>query len=174
MQPCPRQHYEATMASQKRHHSHWEENGTCSYCGSISPEMLFKAIEDGCELGPTDKDYKVYVDLIEPEPDKLKIVSAVNFDIDEERRKKEGWVPADKARMRAEGWGGEYQWMRLVRQGPIRHAKFYFQHLTKEEQHRFIDLLNTKKVKIGAPGHFYRLPFFAVRIDTMKSSKLVH
>ena len=34
----------------------------CSYCGSISPESFFAAIEAGKELGPTDKNYKVYVD----------------------------------------------------------------------------------------------------------------
>ena len=33
----------------------WRGDGTCSYCGSISPEQLFKAIADGAEIGPTDK-----------------------------------------------------------------------------------------------------------------------
>ena len=40
---------------------HWREDGTCSYCGSMSPEGLFEAIGCGAELGPTDKNYKVYV-----------------------------------------------------------------------------------------------------------------
>lgn len=40
---------------------HWMEDKTCSYCGSMSPEALFKAVESGEKLGPTDKDYKVYV-----------------------------------------------------------------------------------------------------------------
>ena len=39
----------------------WRSDGTCSYCGSISPRMLFEAIADGKEIGPTDKNYKVYV-----------------------------------------------------------------------------------------------------------------
>jgi len=39
-------------------------------------------------------------------------------------------------------------------------AKFYFQHLSSEQQTRFIELLNEKKMKIGMPGYFYRLPFF--------------
>jgi len=38
----------------------------CSYCGSLSPDELFAAIEAGCELDPTDKNYKVYVDLPNP------------------------------------------------------------------------------------------------------------
>jgi hypothetical protein len=43
----------------------WED-GTCSYCGSISQELFLEAIEKGCKLGPTDKNYKVYVDEVEP------------------------------------------------------------------------------------------------------------
>ena len=40
---------------------YWRFDGTCNYCGSLSPEQFFKAIEDGCEIGPTDKSYKVYI-----------------------------------------------------------------------------------------------------------------
>jgi hypothetical protein len=40
----------------------WEpDNNTCSYCGSMSVNDFFQAINDGQELTPTDKDYKVYV-----------------------------------------------------------------------------------------------------------------
>lgn len=84
----------------------WRPDGTCSWCGSLSPDALFTAIEAGEELGPTDKSYKVYV-------------------------------------------------------GHVR--KFYFPHLSKEEQDRFIDLYNARKIRLGYPGHFYVLPFFAVR-----------
>jgi hypothetical protein len=41
----------------------WRSDGTCSYCGSISPEKFFEAIADSVEIGPTDKSYKVYVKL---------------------------------------------------------------------------------------------------------------
>ena len=43
----------------------WREDLTCSWCGSMSPEYLFEAIEAGCEIGPTDKSYKVYVKVVE-------------------------------------------------------------------------------------------------------------
>lgn len=36
-------------------------DGHCSYCGSMAPDALFEAIALGAELGPTDKNYKVYV-----------------------------------------------------------------------------------------------------------------
>lgn len=35
---------------------------SCSYCGSLEPDTLMARLELGdIELGPTDKDYKVYV-----------------------------------------------------------------------------------------------------------------
>ena len=41
---------------------YWRMDGTCNYCGSLSPTQLFKAIDDECEIGPTDKSYKVYIE----------------------------------------------------------------------------------------------------------------
>jgi hypothetical protein len=37
--------------------------------------------------------------------------------------------------------------------------KFYFQHLNEDQKRRFVELLNESKLKLGMPGHFYRLPF---------------
>lgn len=39
-------------------------------------------------------------------------------------------------------------------------GKFYFQHFSKAQRVRFVELLNAKKVRVGYPGEFYRLPFF--------------
>lgn len=39
----------------------WRPNGTCSYCGSMAPEAFLAKAKAGDELGPTDKNYKVYV-----------------------------------------------------------------------------------------------------------------
>lgn len=41
----------------------WREDCTCSYCGSLSEDSFFQAIEAGVKLTPTDKNYKVYVDV---------------------------------------------------------------------------------------------------------------
>jgi len=84
----------------------WRDGKTCSYCGSLSPDEFLRRIEAGHELGPTDKNYKVYLN---------------------------------------HPWG-----------------KFYFQHLSVEQKQKFVDLINTKKLNIGYPGHFYVLPFFIV------------
>jgi hypothetical protein len=39
--------------------------GRCSYCGSMSQEAFFEAVEAGAAVGPTDKNYKAYVDTPE-------------------------------------------------------------------------------------------------------------
>lgn len=43
---------------------------------------------------------------------------------------------------------------------PTGETKFYFLHLTEEQQVEFVGLLNAKQIKIGYPGRFYVLPFF--------------
>lgn len=95
--------------------AHWRDDGTCSYCGSLKAELLFEQIERGACITPTDKNYKVYVDLIDHQ-------------------------------VRGAG-------------------KFYFQHLDQDQQTRFIELLNQRKIKIGFPGYFYVTPFFARRAE---------
>lgn len=39
------------------------ESGSCSYCGSMEPNDFMQAVRDGCLLEPTDKNYKVYVEV---------------------------------------------------------------------------------------------------------------
>lgn len=113
---CPRGHGpDSPFKAPFNGEAHWRDDGTCSYCGSLSPELLFDQIAKGAEIGPTDKSYKIYVRLVDHQ-------------------------------VRGAG-------------------KFYFQHLSSEEQTRFIDLVNSKAMKIGIPGHFYVLPFFARRAD---------
>lgn len=39
-------------------------------------------------------------------------------------------------------------------------SKFYYQHLTSEQQRQFIALYNEGRMRLAQPGHFYVLPFF--------------
>jgi hypothetical protein len=40
----------------------WREDQTCSYCGSLHPDVFMQRLEAGdVVLGPTDTSYKVYV-----------------------------------------------------------------------------------------------------------------
>lgn len=87
-------------------------------------------------LDPTDKDYKVYV---------------VN----------EGGAKfLQRARTDSKpfaGWDSpEHDWVTSERD----EAKFHFQHLSQDQKRRFVELLNGKKIRIGEPGRFYRLPYF--------------
>lgn len=43
-------------------------------------------------------------------------------------------------------------------------AKFYYQHLSVDQRQEFVRLLNDGTMHVGYPGHFYRLPFFCVRV----------
>lgn len=58
---CPRRS-EVPSTFKLPEQDEWRD-GRCSFCGSLSPEKFFAAIEAGVELGPTDKNYKVYVDF---------------------------------------------------------------------------------------------------------------
>ena len=58
---CPRQEEIPGPMLIREHVQFWRKDGTCSFCGSVSPEMFFEAIKDGIEIGPTDKGYKVYI-----------------------------------------------------------------------------------------------------------------
>jgi hypothetical protein len=57
---CPRR-YEQFHSVPQEDADHWRDAGTCSYCGSLSPSKFFEALYAGTELGPTNKNYKVYV-----------------------------------------------------------------------------------------------------------------
>jgi hypothetical protein len=163
MQPCPRQTNEATMSVQLAHQSHWREDGTCSYCGSLSPDQFFEAIAKGAEFGPTDKNYKVYVARPDPDAGKPWIYSVAPHKPDGD-----GWieVTADNIESlpKADWRDLLGKWVRVSPKSATRRDKFYFQHLNEDERKRFIELLNAKALKIGDPGYFYRLPFFAQKL----------
>jgi hypothetical protein len=143
-------------------------DATCSYCGSITEEAFLAACVRGDQLGPTDKSYKVYVDLPEGEPDRLRVLSHATFlpsnsgeryvrgaDLSEEQR---AIVQQEGITFREDDY---YQ---FAPRGSIKHAKFYFQHLTQAGCEKFIELLNAKRLNIGYPGRFYVLPFFCVPV----------
>jgi hypothetical protein len=113
------------------------DDNSCSYCGSLNPDEFMRRVEAGdVTLSPTDKNYKVYICNDGGEP--------------------------FKQTYRPDGTGGANrdEWIWTTREMSL--AKFYFQHLSKAQQHRFIELMNEKKAKLNTPGHFYSMPFFMV------------
>lgn len=58
MSACPRRREIGQRADPKADDV---EGDRCTYCGSMSPDAFFAAIEAGAEIVGTDKNYKVYV-----------------------------------------------------------------------------------------------------------------
>ncbi len=117
---------------------HYREDGCCSYCGSLNPDTLIKRMEAGdVELGPTDKNYKLYVKNAGGEAFKQTYRDC----------------PAERS---CTGPDDCTHWVTR----DMDEAKFYFQHFNAEQRARFIELVNEKKAPIGYPGHFYVLPYF--------------
>lgn len=106
----------------------------CSYCGSLNPDDFMQALLNSDQLGPTDKSYKVYVGKEYTDEGAIK-----------------HWLELM-------GFCDEHK--DLVKPAHD-YAKFYFQHLSDQQKYDFVDLLNLKLIKIGYPGYFYRLPYFA-------------
>ena len=48
---------------------------------------------------------------------------------------------------------------------PVDHNYFIYQHFSKEEKLKFVEMMNIDELDISDPGHFYVNPFFV--IDTL-------
>jgi hypothetical protein len=134
---------------------HWsmrDGRRTCSYCGSAHQDDVMAMAEAGTiQWGPTDKGYKAYLSLAPTDEDET---------IAKENAKKFGvgeLIFKDKGEVAFEEW---WQKERSLHVRGKDMGKFYFQHLTDAQKDRFLVLLNERKLKIGYPGHFYRLPYF--------------
>jgi hypothetical protein len=117
------------------------DDGTCDQCGSLLGDTLMARLEKGdVILGPTDKNYKVYVRNKGGECFKQ------THRIDNSREHN------------LDGSPDQTKW--VWQTNDSQECKFYFQHLTDEQKKRFVELLNDKKIKFDQPGYFYVLPFF--------------
>lgn len=133
---------------------------SCEHCGSMHPDDLFAAIEAGAMITGTDKNYKIYVEPAHPDPDGMRVVSATR---DAHRRwgNLDEWVEiTDENRHLLKGWGDDYRFVMLSKNGPTAHAKFYFEHLDDAAQARFVELYNAKKINLEPKFGLYVSPFF--------------
>lgn len=136
---------------------------SCSFCGSLHPDRFMALIREGWIVGPTDKSYKAYLSRPLSEEEKaerktrwMHSFTAAEIQVAAEER---GETP-EQAR---EALSGVYDSQVAPTEGGGTEAKFYFQHLSIEQQAEFIDLYNSRQMKVGHPGHFYQLPFFCGR-----------
>jgi hypothetical protein len=133
---------------------------SCSFCGSLNPDRFMELVREGWIVGPTDKNYKVYLD--QPATD------------EEKRARKERWLAgavgqALKRATEAEGKTPEqvaeeldqsYRVENPMPESAGKTAKFYYPHLSQEQRDEFITLYNERRMVV-AGGGFYVLPFFA-------------
>lgn len=143
-------------------------DGTCSYCGSITEEAFFAAVEAGYAITPTDKNYKAYVEIPDPDVGKKRVVSSSNGE------RKAPWIKLTGDNIDTLGLSDadvayyrnrlDKDWILLGEHEPTKRAKFYFQHLSSEGKDKFLALLNAGKFNLEAPGRFYVLPYFIQRV----------
>lgn len=141
----------------------------CGWDGSIHPDEFMAYLEKpGTVLGPTDKNYKVYItltaDACGEDPAELRTVGSS----DSEEPPYPDWVRLEGdalALWQAEGNHGDHRpkWVSISKRGPIRESKFYFEHLSVEQRKRFVEMLNDGRLTLSMPGRFYVLPFFISR-----------
>lgn len=115
-----------------------QEDGTCTYCGSWDAADMMARLEAGTLLlGATDKNYKVY----------LKNDGGAPF-----KQSFRNCPPGSTCK--GPGDCAHYVTRETER------TKFYFQHLSKEQMLRFIELLNEGKLRFDGDIGFYVRPFF--------------
>lgn len=159
---CPRRsesHFGSSPAF-ARDNDYDESDDTCNYCGSLNPDTFMSRLESGdVLLGSTDKNYKVYVKSEAGSPQFKQTYRD---------------CPKDKEMV---GMYGNKYFVSSCEKGPDHcthrvtrdtdSTKFYFQHLSKEQKTRFIELLNEKRIKFQGGCGFYVLPFFCVRKEAV-------
>lgn len=160
MHPCTLQR-EGPAIRVLTHHSHWCDDGTCSYCGSINNDEFMRLVETSeCELEATDKDYKVYVWDADPQVGVPRIFGMTNS-ADQPR----GWTPVadvDPVLLTKHRVSEHTTFVSIEPTPARRMRKFYFEHLSAEQRRRFVELMNAKRLRFNGGG-FYVLPFFCVR-----------
>lgn len=143
---CPRRIEAGPYAHQPSQVEDLRDDDHCAYCGSLNPETFMARLEAGTiELGPTDKNYKVYVRSLNDD----KFVQSYRNcpqhpcpDVTDAN----GKVDVYKCR----------HWTKRQRN----ETKFYFRHLSEAQMRRFVVLLNLRQIKFGYPGGFYVAPYF--------------
>lgn len=105
---CPRREESHFGHTQEELPDYWRAGNTCSYCGSLDPDVFMRRVEEGSiMIKGSDKNYKVYVEAAS---------------------------------------GSE----------PLGAIKFYWMHLSEDQQDRFVQLWNEKRVKHS----IYVWPYF--------------
>ncbi len=139
---------------------------TCSYCGSVHPAEYLELAEAGTKMSGTDKSYKAYIDLPDPNPEALTVRVSQNHEPED----KTGWVQVTEENVASMPYLRGFQsqagwWVKPEPRGAVAFGKFYYQHLDKEQQDKFIELFNARVMNFGEYG-LYVTPFFCKRAES--------
>lgn len=159
----------------------------CPYDGSMHPDEFMTYLEKpGTRLTPTDKNYKVYIDVASDEPEQMRYVASCTRRPGEPPPGVNGmeygreWLTWEEAVRRhpelsdeheshlrnvaslapSHPWHTDTHWIQVGSRGDQRESKFYFEHLNEGQKLHFVHLLNEGKLNLREPGHFYVKPFF--------------
>lgn len=120
---------------------------TCSYCGCLDPEIFLFLIEQGCVVGPTDKNYKLYL--------------GQHYTEEELAERKARFLAGDFARTLREQAGDaavEAHWEKDradLYSSKQDLGKFYTQHFSPDQADRFRARWKEGKIAWGYPGGPY-------------------
>lgn len=159
MLTCPRRMVEVGPWERSEGLDSWVSRDgyqVCSFCGCLHPDKFFDLVESGAEVGPTDKNYKAYIQAPNPKAGQIVEVgrsSGPVYDLDGNPMISDPTI--------WEKVTGSYDRAIMGRAPSTLTLKFYFQHLSEEQCKKFIELHNSGVMKLGYPGHFYRPPYFA-------------
>lgn len=135
---------------------------SCSFCGSLNPDRFMELVREGWIVGPTDKNYKAYLDRPATEAEKQAARDRWNASSIGQALQRaaaaEGKTPEQAAEELDRAYETEYPTANSA--GQV--AKFYYQHLSAEQRDEFITLYNDHRMTVGYPGHLYVTPFFAI------------
>jgi hypothetical protein len=136
----------------------------CSFCGSLHPDRFMELVREGWVVGPTDKNYKAYLgkprtgeDIAARKAQWMEAQNGIARAI-RDLGAKDGKTAEQIAADLEEHWTTRE--LPLIQDGCGQEAKFYYQHLSETQRAEFIEIYNAGRMKVGYPGHFYRLPFF--------------
>lgn len=131
----------------------------CTYCGSLPSAMFMDQVRAGAKVGPTDKPYKLYIDVPSRGTSTLRVISSSNSPSgglthyrDLSRAEKKA-VKEYASSGYPKGFKDHYYG--LTTWDATTEAKFYTHHLTEEQGWEFHTLWREHKINWGYPGAPY-------------------
>lgn len=134
---------------------HWRANNTCSHCGGLRPSLALLAIQGGAKVTPTDKNYKMYLELPNPEVGKLRIIGSRNFESGRDDGFQKVTPELIAAHPHIDFRHHMNDWVQLSPHTATRTAKVYFNHFSESQAVELVRLWLSGKINFEYPGSFY-------------------